>query len=86
MKKIIIMTAIAIMACTSLAGCGNKAIIDTTYTFDKAVIYVGGEWLTVEVEAWTDYEDGDQIQIKSTDGNTYLVHSANCTLVHTATE
>lgn len=84
MKKIIIMTAIAIMACTSLVGCGNKTIIDATYSFDKAIIYVGGEWLTVEVDGWTDYEDGDQIQIKSTDGNTYLVHSSNCTLICSA--
>lgn len=64
-------------------GC-NKQIIDTTYTFDKAIMYVGGEWITIDVDSWDDYEDGDQIQVKDTDGNTYLVHSTNITLIHSA--
>ena len=65
------------------ASC-NKQIIDTTYTFDKAVLYVGGEWITVDVDSWTDYEDGDQIQLKTKDGTTYLVHSNNITLIHSS--
>ena len=65
------------------SGC-NKQIIDTTYTFDKAILYVGGEWITINVDSWTDYEDGDQIQVKDKDGNTYLVHSTNITLIHSA--
>lgn len=64
-------------------GC-NKQIIDTTYTFDKAIMYVGGEWITIDVDSWDDYDDGDQIQVKDTDGNTYLVHSTNITLIHSA--
>jgi hypothetical protein len=64
-------------------GC-NKQIIDTSYTFDKAILYVGGEWITINVDSWKDYEDGDQIQVKDTDGNTYLVHSTNITLIHSA--
>ena len=31
------------------------------------------------VQSWTDYEDGDQIQVKI-DGITYLVHSSNIAL------
>ena len=64
-------------------GC-NKQLIDTTYTFDKAIMYVGGEWITIEISSWDDYEDGDQIQVKDKDGNTYLVHSTNITLIHSA--
>lgn len=64
----------------ALTSC-NKQIVDTTYSFDTAVIYVGGEWITVKVDSWKDYEDGDQIQIKAKDGDTYLVHSTNVTLI-----
>ena len=40
------------------------------------------ETITVDVKSWTDFEDGDQIQIKAKDGTTYLVHSSNVTLIH----
>ena len=33
-----------------------------------------------KVASWTDFEDGDQIQVKI-DGKTYLVHSANIVLI-----
>ena len=33
-----------------------------------------------KVQSWTDFEDGDQIQVKI-NGNTYLVHSSNITLI-----
>ena len=74
---------IAALIAMIFSGC-NKQIIDTTYTFDKAILYVGGEWITINVDSWTDYEDGDQIQVKDKDGNTYLVHSTNITLIHSA--
>lgn len=77
-----ILTAAAVISIL-FASC-NKQMIDTTYTFDKAILYVGGEWITINVDSWTDYEDGDQIQVKDTDGNTYLVHSTNITLIHSA--
>lgn len=64
-----------------MGGC-NKQIMDTTYTFDTAIISVGGEWMTIDVASWTDFEDGDQLQIQATDGKTYLVHSVNCTLIN----
>ena len=88
-KKSLMTSMIAAMVLAMLStailctGC-NKQIIDTTYTFDKAILYVGGEWITINVDSWTDYEDGDQIQVKDTDGNTYLVHSTNITLIHSA--
>jgi hypothetical protein len=62
------------------SGC-NAQIIDTTYRFDKAMIRLQDDSvITVDIQSWGDYEGQDQIQIKDTQGKTYLVHSANCTL------
>ena len=33
-----------------------------------------------KVDSWTDYADGDQIQVKI-NGKVYLVHSANVALI-----
>lgn len=77
LKILAILTAITVMS--ALTSC-NKIIIDTTYSFDQAVIYIGGEWKTVEIAAWKDYE-GEQIQIEAKDGTIYLVHANNCTLI-----
>jgi hypothetical protein len=81
MKKILITLLIALFMMTTLSGCGNKQIIDLTYTFDKAIISLpNGDIVEGKVEGWTDYEDGDQIQVKI-DGATYLVHSSNVVLI-----
>ena len=81
MKKLIALTLTIIVLCGSLVGCGNKQLFDTTYSFERAIIYLpNGEVVEGEVEAWTDYEDGDQIQVKI-DGKTYLVHSSNIVLI-----
>jgi hypothetical protein len=78
-RKIIIVTIV--LALIGLTGCGNYQLIDTTYTFDKAIIELpNGETIEGEVERWTDYEDGDQIQVKI-NGITYLVHSSKITLI-----
>lgn len=79
MKKFII-SAISIVAVCMLNSC-NKTIVDTTYTFDKAIINLGEEYITINVKSWTDYQDGDQIQVTADDGTTYLVHSSNITLI-----
>lgn len=79
-RKIVI--ALAIITVISLTGC-NKQVFDTTYAFDKAIVELpNGEVVEGEVESWTDYEDGDQIQVKI-DGNTYLVHSSDIVLIKT---
>lgn len=83
--SVLLTLMIAALIATIFTGC-NKQIIDTTYTFDKAIIYVGGEWITINVDSWKDYEDGDQIQVKDTDGNTYLVHSINITLINSSND
>lgn len=64
----------------ALTSC-NKQIIDTSYTFNRAIINTGNEVIEVKVKSWKDFEDGDQIQIKAEDGTVYLVHSSNITLI-----
>lgn len=79
MKKFIIL-AVSIVTLFVLNSC-NKTIVDTTYTFDKAVLNLGEEYITINVKSWTDYQDGNQIRVTSTDGTVYLVHSSNITLI-----
>lgn len=59
----------------------NKDLFDLTYAYDTAIIDLKTEVITVEVESWTDYQDGEQLQIKSKDGTVFLTSSYNCTLI-----
>ena len=80
MKKIFALTIISVLLVISLSGC-NKQIFDTTYSFDKAIISLpNGKIIEGKIDSWTDYEDGDQIQVK-VNGVTYLVHSSNIVLI-----
>lgn len=81
MKKILVTIMITLLVATTLFGCGNKQIFDTTYKFDRAIISLpNGDIVEGEVDGWTDYEDGDQIQVKI-NGVTYLVHSSDVVLI-----
>ena len=66
----------------------NKDMWGTNYAFDAAICYSDfdgdgvGEWKTFEINDWTDYSDGDSIQIKTKDGDVYLFHASNCTLIN----
>lgn len=79
MKKFfiaILMAAVVLI----MTGC-NKNLIDTVYQYDKAIIMIpDGEIVEGHIESWTDYEDGDQIQV-TIDGKTYLVHAENICLI-----
>lgn len=78
MKKIMLTALIA----ASVSGCGNLDIFDTNYTFDTAYVrWPNGEMKTIPVKQWKDYENGEQIQIISTDGCIYLISSVNAVLV-----
>jgi len=82
MKKIIVVTLSVLMMVVMLAGCGNKDLWDTNYTFDKAIISMpDGTILEGKVSKWNDYEDGDQIQVMI-NGSVYLVHSSNIVLIN----
>lgn len=83
MKKLLcVFLALLMMLCV-FTGC-NKTLIDTTYSFDRAIVSLpDGTVVNGKVQAWTDYEDGDQIQVKI-DGAIYLVHSSQIVLINDA--
>ena len=72
---------LALVCCVMLlAGC-NKQMVDMTYSYEYAIIGLpNGEVVEGKVSSWTDFEDGDQIQVKIA-GKTYLVHSSNVVLI-----
>lgn len=80
MKKILPLVIILAMMIAMLVSC-NYGVIDTTYTFDRAIIAIGDQVIEVEVDSWIDYEDSDQIQVKATDGTVYFTDSTRCVLI-----
>lgn len=56
---------------------GNKQLFDFNNKFTHAIIYSPGGDIVKQgtVESWTDFEDGDQLQVKI-DGVTYLTHAS----------
>ena len=82
MKKVIalLLCIIAILSVLVLSGC-NKQMVDLTYSYEYAIIGLpNGQTVEGKVSSWTDYEDGDQLQVKI-DGKTYLVHSSHVVLI-----
>jgi len=82
MKKLIafLLALVLILGVMVLAGC-NKQMVDLTYSYEYAIIGLpNGEVVEGKVSSWTDFEDGDQIQVRI-DGKTYLVHSSNVVLI-----
>ena len=79
MKKLLALM-LAVLFVLALTGC-NKQMVDLTYSYEYAIIALpNGEVVEGKVSSWTDYEDGDQLQIKIA-GKTYLVHSSNVVLI-----
>ena len=84
MKKIIcilLVIAITCALCFAMTGCGNVQLIDTTWSFERAIIFLpDGDKIEGSVTSWTDFESSDMIQV--TMGNkTYLTHSSNVVLI-----
>ena len=82
MKKfaVIALAAVLLIGAVVLAGC-NKQLVDLTYSYEYAIISLpNGDVVEGKVSSWTDFEDGDQIQVKI-NGKTYLVHSSNIVLI-----
>ena len=83
MKKIIAILLVAVVALSMAliaTGC-NKQLVDLTYSYEYAIIGLpNGETVDGKVSSWSDFEEGDQIQVKI-DGKTYLVHSSNIVLI-----
>ena len=79
--KKIIAGAVALVACMSLVAC-NKDIFDFNYTFDKALVTMNGKAIILDIDQWTDYE-GEQLQLRLTDGSVVLVSSLYTALIQT---
>ena len=76
-KKLILLGLLAMMG---LTGC-NKQLLDITYSYEKAILQLpDGTIVEGKVQSWTDFADGDQIQVKI-NGKQYLVHSSNIALI-----
>ena len=79
MKKLTALISMLILV-LALTGC-NKQMVDLTYSYERAILSLpNGEVEEGKVSSWTDFEDGDQIQVRI-DGKTYLVHSSNIVLI-----
>lgn len=64
-----------------LAGCGNRQLIDTKWTFTKAKIVIGNESIEVDVKSWRDYDNDTSIQVIAQDGTVYLTDKKNVLLI-----
>ena len=81
MKKIVILAALLVLILIFCTGCYNKQLFDTTYHYDRAIVKLpNGEIVEGRVSSWTDFDDGDSIQVKI-DGKTYLTHICNICLI-----
>ena len=81
MKKKLLAAVLALGMALSLAGCGNRQMIDLTYSYKYAIISLpNGEIVEGKVDSWRDFEDGDQLQI-TVNGVTYLVHATDAVLM-----
>lgn len=81
MTVLLIFAVFAIVMLAMIYTFTNKSIIDTTYSFEQAIISMpNGEVVRGKVSNWTDFDDGDQLQI-CIDGKTYLTHASNVVLI-----
>ena len=59
----------------------NQQFFDFTYSFERVKIdLLDGTVIEGEVDSWTDFEDGDSIQVV-VEGVTYLTHISNVVLI-----
>jgi hypothetical protein len=82
-RVIAMITTIFILACmlVMFTGCGNHAVFDTVWTFERAIIFLSdGEKIEGAVTGWKDFKPSDMVQV-TIDGKTYLTHSANVILI-----
>ena len=79
MKKLIV--GALLIGSLLITSC-NYQVVDLTYNYNYAYIQLqNGEVIEGRVEAWGDYDDGEQLQVQI-DGIVYLTSSYNCTLIY----
>lgn len=81
MKKPLTITIAAGALLTALTGCGNKDILGTEYTFNKAQIKLqDGTVKTCDVDTWARISDSNNIRVNCKGGGIYYTGSENVTL------
>ena len=81
MKRVVLLIIFLVIILVSCTGCYNKQLFDATYHYDRAIVYLpNGEIVEGRVSSWTDFDDGDSIQVKI-DGKMYLTHISNVCLI-----
>lgn len=80
MKKILAILMVVLIA-LSLVSC-NYNPNEMVYQFDYAIVMKpDGSEMRIDIKQWSDYEDGEQIQVVATDGTVYLLNSFYTILV-----
>jgi len=84
LKTLAIILSICIVVGIGLAVkfIGNRDLLDTTWTFNKAIIITGAKAETVEIKQWKDYKTEHQRQITTKDGKVYLGDTATIILLN----
>ncbi len=81
MKRVVLLVIFLVIILVSCTGCYNKQLFDATYHYDRAIVHLpNGEIVEGRVSSWTDFDDGDSIQVKI-DGKMYLTHISNVCLI-----
>lgn len=80
MKRLLALMMVLIMVVGLLCGCGNMTMIDTTYSYERAIVALpSGEIIEGKCSSWADWDDGTvQVVI---DGKAYYTHSENVVLI-----
>ena len=76
---LILLFAVVAGFCVLLTSCNQTILYDVKYDWAE-LRTVSGELVIGQVDAWKDFQDGDQIQVKI-NGITYLTHACNVTLM-----
>lgn len=82
-RAIALVVAFLLLACilVMFTGCGNMSLIDTTWSFERAIIFLpDGEKLEGKVSNWVEYDGSDMLQV-TINGKTYLTHSSNVVMI-----
>lgn len=78
--RLVGITVMLVVLLLTFTGC-TRSVVDMTYNFTYGYVMLpNGKVVEGTVQSWTDFEDGDQLQVKI-DGKTYLTHSTNVVLV-----
>ena len=79
-SKVVAMALAGTLASVTLTGC-NATLVDTNYTFNKAIIFGDGTATIIEIKKWADY-DGEQFQIITNDGLVIVTSSFDTKLIN----